>query len=101
MTEHVRRYAQTWPLCWQLMQRDLILWVCLAKPATHITVTWNEATLNGQATSKEFLDGTQDFKAALSQQLGVRLTWRIDTQSPAAAHVIDVRTKPAVKDQRT
>lgn len=98
MTHIVKNYDQPWPICWQLMQWDLVLWASLAKTNTRIHVTWNEATLRHQIAPTDFQQNIQAFKQALSQQIGQRLNWRIDTQSTSGAHVIEVNGTIATSD---
>jgi hypothetical protein len=98
MTHIAKNYEQPWPLCWQLMQWDLVLWASLAKNNTRIQVTWNEATLRHQIAPADFQQSIQEFKQALTQQLGHRLNWRIDTQSQQGTHVIEVSATNAATD---
>ena len=98
MTQIVKNYEQPWPICWQLMQWDLVLWASLAKNNTHIHVTWNEGTLRHQIGPSDFQQSIQEFKQALTQQLGNRLNWRIDTQSHQGTHVIEVSATSAATD---
>lgn len=89
MTHVVKNYAQAWPLCWQLMQWDLVLWASIAKNNASIHVKWNEATLQSQIAPKEFQQTVIEFKQVLNEKLGQRLNWQIDTQSQHAAHLIE------------
>ena len=89
MSHITKNYDQAWPLCWQLMQWDLVLWASLAKNNSSISVRWNEATLQNQIAPTEFQQTIQEFKQVLTQQLGKRLNWHIDTQSQSAAHIIE------------
>ena len=98
MTHIAKNYAQPWPLCWQLMQWDLVLWASLAKNNTRINVTWSEAALRSQIPPIDFQQSIQELKQTLTQQLGKRLNWRIDTQTLSAAHVIEVFTASASMD---
>lgn len=98
MTHIAKNYAQPWPLCWQLMQWDLVLWASLAKNNTHINVTWSEAALRSQIAPIDFQQNIQKLKQTLTQQLGKRLNWRIDTQTLSTAHVIEVFTASASMD---
>jgi hypothetical protein len=98
MTHIAKNYAQPWPLCWQLMQWDLVLWASLAKNNTRINVTWSEAALRSQIAPIDFQQSIQELKQTLTQQLGKRLNWRIDTQTLSAAHVIEVFTASASMD---
>ena len=98
MTHTAKNYDHPWPICWKLMQWDLVLWASLAKNNTRINITWNEATLRNQIAPTDFQQSIQEFKQTLSQQIGERLNWRIDTQSPSGAHVIEVSATNVATD---
>jgi hypothetical protein len=98
MKHIAKNYAQPWPLCWQLMQWDLVLWASLAQNNTHINVTWNEASLRSQIAPTDFQQSIQELNQTLTQQLGQRLVWRFDTQTLTAAHVIEALTASAAMD---
>ena len=85
-----KKYTEPWPLCWQLMQWDLLLWSSIAKKDTQINVTWNEVALQSQIKPADFRISVHEFREALKQQLGQRLIWHINTETPFAAHVINV-----------
>lgn len=98
MTHIARNYEQPWPLCWQVMQWDLVLWASIAKNNTLIHVSWSEAALRNQVAPTYFQQSIQEFKQALTQQLGKRLNWRIDTKSHNGAHVIEVSATNTATD---
>ena len=98
MSHITKNYDQAWPLCWQLMQWDLVLWASIAKNNTHINVSWNEASLRSQIAPTDFQQSIQELKQTLTQQLGKRLVWRIDTQTFTTAHFIEVLTASAAMD---
>jgi hypothetical protein len=98
MNRIVKNYDQAWPLCWQLMQWDLVLWASIAKSNTHIHVVWNEATLQNQIAPTEFQQTVHEFKQVLTEQLGGRLKWIIDTQSKQAAHLVQFFPNSTVMD---
>ena len=96
MTNVTKIYAQPWPLCWQLMQWDLVLWASIAKSNTIIQVTWNEATLRNQIAPTDFQQSIQDFKQALTLQLGKRLNWQFDMNTQSSAHAINLIASTAL-----
>jgi hypothetical protein len=87
-----RKYSEPWPLCWQLMQWDLLIWINIRKEDTAIKVLWNEAHLHQQIKPLEFREQTRAFRDAIENQLQSSLTWVIDVESPANAHTVSVYT---------